>query len=102
MGKIQGMHCKGYKKDGFLIADAARVYEYDPNKEPERDYLTWAEFKEKKPRKDCGPKDADHNFDYDSPQYYKGMKHYNCKDCNTFTIYEQDGTQCSFDTTITS
>ncbi len=42
MGKIKGMHCEGYNSDGF----GGRIYKYNPNKTPFRDYLTWKEFKE--------------------------------------------------------
>ncbi len=44
MGKLKGMHCIDFKQDGYIIKSAATLYTYDKNKEPEREYITWAEF----------------------------------------------------------
>jgi len=44
MGKIKGMKCLGYRDDSLILYDSARIYEYDRNQEPSRDYMTWGEF----------------------------------------------------------
>jgi hypothetical protein len=44
VGQSKGMHVENSYDDGFIIKSSATVYQFNPNKKPEKEYATWKEF----------------------------------------------------------
>lgn len=44
IGKSKGMHCTNSYDSSRFIYGSATTYEFDKNKKPERNYITWTEF----------------------------------------------------------
>ncbi len=42
--KRRGHKCIGSKDTSMLIYGSERTYYFDPNQEPEREYVTWKEY----------------------------------------------------------
>ncbi len=44
MEQEKGMKCIGSKDTSWFIRGSETTYYFDPNKKPERNYITWREF----------------------------------------------------------
>lgn len=44
--EIKGYKCTHSKDDSLFLYGSARIYYFDPSKPPERNYLTFKEYKE--------------------------------------------------------
>lgn len=44
--KEKGCKCTGSYDDSYLLYGSATVFEYDTNQPPERNYLTWEEYRD--------------------------------------------------------
>ncbi len=48
MAKSKGCKCIGSEDTSFLVPGSERTYYFSPTEKPQREYLTWKEFWEKR------------------------------------------------------